>query len=89
MIRRILDALTLSALRMLRITERLFRPDPVEAIVSLVSRSGCSLQELILNSYRPPEEYQNALPSLSSISYKDKQDVDCEDSDSEEEEDDQ
>ncbi|KAJ6588214.1 hypothetical protein B0H19DRAFT_1247907 [Mycena capillaripes] len=66
----ILDKLTLPALRRLQVSQQaLHSADPVATLVSLVSRSGCSLNELcVLNipsSSRPL--YQQALPSVMSL----------------------
>ncbi|KAF7343323.1 F-box domain-containing protein [Mycena venus] len=75
-----IDAFTLPALRSLRVTEWLLRPDAIAAIVSLVSRSGCSLQELVIyGSQLPNNLYHNALPSVSSVSFEDKMAEELED----------
>jgi hypothetical protein len=65
---RFIDTLTLPALRRLRVFESLLQPDPVAALVSLVSRSGCNLQKLsIMGSRLGSGAYRNALPDVAYI----------------------
>ncbi|KAJ7700330.1 hypothetical protein B0H17DRAFT_1046992 [Mycena rosella] len=67
-----LEMLTLPALRRLQIEATLLRPDPIAPLVSLVSRSGCKLQELcITNSHLARDRYQTALPSVASFIFYD------------------
>ncbi|KAJ7507102.1 hypothetical protein B0H11DRAFT_1849618 [Mycena galericulata] len=63
-----LDALTLPALRNLQLQEHFILPNPVSTLVSLVTRSRCTLQELsIPGSSVSSELYQAAIPSLVSF----------------------
>ncbi|KAJ7700315.1 hypothetical protein B0H17DRAFT_1128738 [Mycena rosella] len=63
-----LELLTLPALRRLQIAEPFLQPDPIGTLVSLVSRSGCILQELcITSSSLPGDMYRTALPSVASL----------------------
>jgi len=68
----ILDGLTLPALRRLQIRETfLDREDPTSSLVSLVTRSGCNLQELSLpgNVVASDYVYQRTFPSVSIMFY--------------------
>ncbi|KAJ7454062.1 hypothetical protein B0H11DRAFT_2070172 [Mycena galericulata] len=67
---RFMNALTLPALRSLQLQEHFIQPNPVSTLVSLVTRSRCTLQELfILGSSVSRELYQAAIPSLVSVIY--------------------
>lgn len=64
-----LGRLTLPALHRLQVAETLLRPDTIGTLQSLMSRSGCILQELYLtNSGIPGEIFRMLLPSVASIS---------------------
>ncbi|KAJ7704609.1 hypothetical protein B0H17DRAFT_1175666 [Mycena rosella] len=72
-----LELLTLPALRRLQIAEPFLQPDPIGTLVSLVSRSGCMLQELcITGSSLPGDMYQTALPSIASFIFNGQLDLD-------------
>jgi hypothetical protein len=65
------DALTLPALRTLRIQEQALPPDdPIGKLVSLISRSRCNLQELaVCCEDVSRDSYQQALPSVVFLDY--------------------
>ncbi|KAJ6588194.1 hypothetical protein B0H19DRAFT_1098298 [Mycena capillaripes] len=70
------DRLTLPALQRFRVTENVLDPDPIATLVSLVSRSGCSLHMLCVPSARiPRRRYQQALPSVSSLTFSNQLDM--------------
>ncbi|KAJ7700351.1 hypothetical protein B0H17DRAFT_1176763 [Mycena rosella] len=65
-----LDALTLPALRRFQVPEIVILPNSIAALVSLVSRSQCNLQELSVTHSRsaiPTQLYRTALPSVASF----------------------
>lgn len=69
---RILDTLTLPSLRRLQLSENLLRPaaDPIDTLVSFVSRSRCSLQELCIPNFSGSVSksiYHAALPTVTSF----------------------
>ncbi|KAJ7734736.1 hypothetical protein DFH07DRAFT_1065181 [Mycena maculata] len=65
---RIIDMLTLPALRRLYIEEEFLGRDPVSKFVSFVSRSQCNLQELhIPVSTMSSDRFRTAVPSLVSV----------------------
>jgi hypothetical protein len=67
-----LDTLTLPALRRLQLSEGFLQPDPVATFGSLISRSGCILQEIdiLSSSFRdsstvnPCERLQQSWPTV-------------------------
>ncbi|KAJ7766312.1 hypothetical protein DFH07DRAFT_351332 [Mycena maculata] len=66
-----LNIFTLPALRRFRATEALIQPDPAAALIALVVRSGCALDELcVTGSSLPRRIYRNALPSVGSFRFK-------------------
>ncbi|KAJ7704548.1 hypothetical protein B0H17DRAFT_1193755 [Mycena rosella] len=69
--------LTLPALRRLQVAEPFLQPDPISTLVSLVSKSGCILQELcITHSHLSRDMYQTALPSVASFIFNGQLDID-------------
>ncbi|KAJ7150448.1 hypothetical protein C8R43DRAFT_1127926 [Mycena crocata] len=59
-------------LRKLQVSEEYIRPDPVTALTSFVSKSGCKLQEVYITGWRSTSEelYRNALPLVSKITFE-------------------
>ncbi|KAJ7742581.1 hypothetical protein B0H16DRAFT_1423395 [Mycena metata] len=67
-----LDFFTLPALQKFQIGARLLQGDPIGLLKSLISRSGCSIQELYLTRvlvHPPLESYRIALPTVGFISF--------------------
>ncbi|KAJ7704532.1 hypothetical protein B0H17DRAFT_1126846 [Mycena rosella] len=72
-----LQLLNLPALRRLQVAESFLQPDPISTLVSLVSRSGCILQELcITSSSLSSDMYRTALPSVASFIFGGQLDID-------------
>ncbi|KAJ6589381.1 hypothetical protein B0H19DRAFT_1226915 [Mycena capillaripes] len=62
-----LEIFVVPTLRRLEIPELFLAPNPIEALASLVSRSGCELQEVcIMGSRLPPDSYHQAFPILNT-----------------------
>ncbi|KAJ7439490.1 hypothetical protein FB451DRAFT_1107173 [Mycena latifolia] len=63
-----LDMITLPGLLRLQVAEKFLLPDPITTLVTLVSRSGCGLEQVcITRSVLPERQYQEALPSVPSF----------------------
>jgi hypothetical protein len=62
-------ALTLTALRRLQISDRFFEGDPIPDILSFISRSRCSLQELYIDTEPDAAKYRAAFPSIPLITF--------------------
>ncbi|KAJ7130371.1 hypothetical protein C8R44DRAFT_872182 [Mycena epipterygia] len=72
----LIDTLNLPALRSLQVKEAVLSTDPVAALVSLMSRSNCDLQELrIVKAQLPHDVYRKALPSVGSFIFDRQLDV--------------
>ncbi|KAJ7741175.1 hypothetical protein DFH07DRAFT_838243 [Mycena maculata] len=61
-----LDGFVLPALRRLQIPDNFFRPDPVEGLASFVSRSGCTLREVLITGEItvPKRSYRRSFPNI-------------------------
>ncbi|KAJ7676355.1 hypothetical protein B0H17DRAFT_1080213, partial [Mycena rosella] len=65
---KILDNVTLPALRTLRVAEPCLGTDPVEALKAFISRSQCTLEELYIDdSLLLLDAYCEAFPSIGTI----------------------
>ncbi|KAJ7493154.1 hypothetical protein B0H11DRAFT_2005143 [Mycena galericulata] len=76
-----LASLTLPALRKLQIPESFLSPDPVDALVAFVSRSGCNLEDVCITGLKVSvSEYRRALPSVPTLVAEYQRDDDEDDS---------
>jgi hypothetical protein len=63
-----IDTLTLPALKKLEVPQEFLGQNPVETLLSFISRSGCRLEELgIIRSTIPNATYLQAVPSVSTF----------------------
>ncbi|KAJ7650900.1 hypothetical protein FB45DRAFT_27437 [Roridomyces roridus] len=67
---RYLDALTLPKLHTLQIPEVFLGAEPIEALTSFISKSGCKLQKVVIleNGSLSEESYREAFPMISVFS---------------------
>jgi hypothetical protein len=66
-----LDSFIVSALRSLQITEELLGMNPISALTSFISKSGCELQEVHIIGERSTGQnaYRTAFPSIQRFSF--------------------
>ncbi|KAJ7135183.1 hypothetical protein C8R43DRAFT_1021310 [Mycena crocata] len=64
-----LDTFILPALRSFHVSGEELAPDPIAAITSLISKSGCKLQKLCIAGERtvPKHAYRNAFPTIPKL----------------------
>jgi hypothetical protein len=60
-----LDILTLPALRRLQVSEAFLQPDPIAALRFLVSRSGCTLQQIHILTDRETNQYRGGFQKVA------------------------
>jgi hypothetical protein len=64
-----LHTFVVPALRSLRVPEPWLEPNPIAALASFISKSGCKLQELHLTQISDPgTPYHKAFPSIQNVS---------------------
>ncbi|KAJ6504207.1 hypothetical protein C8R47DRAFT_1210291 [Mycena vitilis] len=66
-----LDTLIVPALRSLRTTERFLGPNQIQALSSIISKSGSNLQSICISNIKAVSEdsYRQAFPAISNFSF--------------------